>query len=121
MQYANLRSMVDGSFKDQRLQAEHIQAGLETQNLQESYTIKVPTITLTSILYEFPNLSKIDFLSLDVEGYELNVLKGLDLDKYMPTYILVEANFFDEVHNYLESRYKIVDQFSPHDFLYKLI
>lgn len=46
--------------------------------------------TLTSILDEY-SVNKIDFFSLDVEGYELNVLNGLDFGYYKPTYILIEV------------------------------
>ena len=33
---------------------------------------------------------QIDYLSIDVEGYELNVLKGFDLNKYKPKALSVE-------------------------------
>jgi hypothetical protein len=33
---------------------------------------------------------KIDFVSIDVEGFELNVLKGFDLNKYKPDLIMIE-------------------------------
>lgn len=45
--------------------------------------------TLTSILMEH-NITKVDFFSLDVEGYELEVLKGLDVSYCAPEMILVE-------------------------------
>ena len=121
MHYANLRSLVDGSFKDREFEAKHIQDGLSTQNIEKSYTVKIPSRTLSSILDESCNSKQIDFLSLDVEGYELNVLKGLNLEKYRPTYILVEANSFNEVNDYLASRYEMVEQLTHHDYLYKLI
>jgi FkbM family methyltransferase len=50
-------------------------------------TVKV--VTLDSILAE-NNVSSIDLLSVDVEGTELDVLKGLDLKRYRPRLILVE-------------------------------
>jgi FkbM family methyltransferase len=121
MHYANLRSLVDGSFKDREFESKHIQAGLETQNIRRSYTTKVPAITLSSILDECSNFKQIDFLSLDVEGYELDVLRGLNLDKYKPTYILVEANFFDEINDYLKTHYTMVEQLTIHDYLYRSI
>ena len=34
--------------------------------------------------------SKIDFLCIDVEGHELDVIKGLNLNKYRPSVIVVE-------------------------------
>lgn len=46
-------------------------------------------ITLERVL-DTRYISHIDFLSLDVEGYELEVLRGLNLNKYRPTFMLIE-------------------------------
>ena len=58
--------------------------------------ITVQASTLSNVLdkNDFPNV--IDFLSLDVKGYELEVLKGIDFKKYQFKYILTEVtyNFF---------------------------
>jgi FkbM family methyltransferase len=51
--------------------------------------VKVKTNTLTTILKE-NNVKEIDLLSLDVEGYEFNVLKGLNFNIFSPKYILIE-------------------------------
>jgi FkbM family methyltransferase len=121
MHYANLRSMVEGSLKDNEAQEAHIKAGLETQNISHSYKIRVPVRTLESILDELsPSVDKIDFFSLDVEGFELNVLKGLNLEKYKPNLILVESNFFQEINDFLEEKYILIDRLTHHDYLYKL-
>lgn len=55
--------------------------------------VKVKASTLTNLLdkHNFPNT--IDFLSLDVKGYELEVLKGIDFSKYHFNYILTEMTF----------------------------
>jgi hypothetical protein len=60
--------------------------------------------SLSSILAtELNNIDAIDVLSIDVEGGELNVLKGLDLNKYKPKLIVTE-NVFNSpnVQSYLE-------------------
>lgn len=56
--------------------------------------IAVPAVTLTNALRSF-NIKKVDFLSLDVEGYELKALKGLDFNEFEVSYILVEVNSND--------------------------
>lgn len=48
--------------------------------------------TLDSVLGD---INKIDFFSLDVEGYEMEVLKGVDLNRVDITFILVEVNLRD--------------------------
>ncbi|ABA20667.1 Methyltransferase FkbM [Trichormus variabilis ATCC 29413] len=120
MHYANLMSVVENSLKNKESQYEHIQRGLELQKIQQSYGIQVPAKTLESILDKFAELPQIDFLSLDVEGYELDVLKGINLVKYQPKYILVEARFFEEINLYLSFNYDLIDQLSHHDYLYRL-
>ena len=88
MHFAHLMSVVEGSRQDSEAEAKHISKGIRVYKLDESYIVKVPARTLESILDELPHPLKIDFFSLDVEGYELNVLKGLNLEKYRPKYIL---------------------------------
>jgi FkbM family methyltransferase len=86
--------------------------------------ITVPARTLTSILDEL-KVAKVNFLSLDVEGYEMNVLKGLDFKKYRPDYILME--FFleetkkEEVETFISDYYVFCIQLSPRDYLYKCV
>jgi FkbM family methyltransferase len=53
-------------------------------------TIKVPIITLGEIFDKLGN--PVDFLSLDVEGYEMEVLESNDWQKNRPTLMLVETN-----------------------------
>ena len=52
---------------------------------------KINTDTLDNIIEKskFKN-KKINFLSIDVEGFELKVLKGLNLEKYKPDLIVLE-------------------------------
>ena len=61
---------------------------------------KIKSDTLNSILDKsnYKN-KKIDFLNLDVEGNELNVLKSLNFKKYLPTLICVEIHNQEEMYN----------------------
>ena len=52
--------------------------------------IEVPALTLNSALVSVGQ--PIDLISIDVEGSELDVLAGLDLEKYRPQILLIEAN-----------------------------
>ena len=120
MHFANLMSVVDGSIKSEEGQRKHIENGVQVQDLKESYSVKVVARTLESILDDLKLPIKIGFLSLDVEGYELEVLKGLNLKKYQPTYILVEARNFNDINDYLTKEYELVEQMTYHDYLFKL-
>lgn len=52
--------------------------------------IKVPSATLNGLLG--CSVERIDFASIDVEGAEVEVLVGFDLDRYRPRILLLEAN-----------------------------
>ena len=65
--------------------------------------------TLDAILAE-AGVERIDFLSVDVEGAELAVLRGFSIARYRPRLILIEDDVQDLAkHAYLEARgYKLV-------------
>jgi len=79
----------------------------------------VPARPLTSILDEC-QVSRIDLLSLDVEGYEAEVLAGLDLNRYQPRYMLIEVRDRAAVEALILPRYERVEQMSALDVLYRL-
>ncbi|MDD5570126.1 MAG: FkbM family methyltransferase [Bacteroidales bacterium] len=58
---------------------------------------KYRTTTLNKILemYMPSTNEKIDFLSIDVEGMDYNVLKSVDLNKYKPKLIIIETHNFN--------------------------
>lgn len=54
-------------------------------------TIPVPTLPLKQVLDQHvPKGKKIDFLSVDAEGFDLIVLNSNDWQQYRPTFVLVE-------------------------------
>ena len=56
------------------------------------------TTTLTHILDEYlPAGQKIDLLSVDVEGQDTEVLKGLNFQKYRPRLIVTECHDLEKV------------------------
>jgi FkbM family methyltransferase len=70
------------------------------RNLEDASLIDVETDTLENIL-DYLDIKKIDFMTVDTEGYELEVLDGLNLNKFRPTYILVEV--YEEKKNIIIS------------------
>lgn len=83
----------------------------------DNSSIEISVTTLEKIL-DGVNVKNIDLLSLDVEGYELNVLQGLNLNKYRPTYLLIEIykEKFNDIYKYLtENNYKLCCNFSNYN------
>lgn len=67
--------------------------------------VKVETRTLDDILNEKFANCQIDFISIDVEGHELAVLKGTTLNRWRPGILLIEdnSNYADPtIRNYLK-------------------
>jgi FkbM family methyltransferase len=68
---------------------------------------EVETITLESLLIEYNSPNIIDYLSIDTEGSEFDILKIFNFDKYQFKIITVEHNFTknrDKIKNLLESK-----------------
>lgn len=53
-------------------------------------SISVATRTLNDILAQASAPTPIDFLSIDVEGHEVDVLQGFDFDRWSPRLIMIE-------------------------------
>jgi FkbM family methyltransferase len=67
--------------------------------------IEVPVRTLDEILNEAHASSPIDFLSIDVEGHELEVLDGFDVERWCPRLILIEDLLLHlKLHRHLTRR-----------------
>ena len=87
--YAEMLSGLVDSYCEshhQRLESElHLNGG--AKNL-----LPIQTITITDLL-EKHNISHVDFISIDTEGGELGVLKGIDFGKITIDYVLYEDNY----------------------------
>lgn len=59
------------------------------ESAREEKVVNVPAATLDAVLAE-EGVTRIDFLSIDVEGAEPDVLRGLDLTRYRPRLVLVD-------------------------------
>jgi FkbM family methyltransferase len=64
-------------------------------------TEKVKVMTLDAILAEAGN-PIVDFVTMDVEGTQFDVLRGFSLQRHRPKLLLVEDHLYDlEAHRYL--------------------
>ena len=83
------------------IEMEFLEAG-ELSGLREAFkpdgfkrrgkTYRVTTVNATSLLREYDAPSVIDFLSIDTEGSEVEIVQGLDFKRYSFKFICVEHN-----------------------------
>jgi len=66
-----------------------VEKNIDEHNYSNFESYQIMGKTLSEILNEF-GVHEIDLLSIDVEGYEFEVLQGLDYKKYRPSLILLE-------------------------------
>jgi len=99
-------------------------------NTKNKYKIvsetKIQVYPLAKILEKYlPENQHIDFMNIDVEGLDLNVLKSNDWSKYIPQFILIEGEFDveniskGEIYRFLKDKdYDIVGR-TKESFLFK--
>lgn len=104
LSYSGLMTIAESlSSKSELNWADH---GVEFLNSNEFVAeIWAPAKTLTSILDQCAAPHQMDFLSLDVEGSETNVLRGLDFDKYKFQLICIETELDSEAIEILKRNY----------------
>jgi FkbM family methyltransferase len=69
-------------------------------------TVAVKETTLDRVLSD-AGVTHLDFVTIDVEGHELEVLRGFSLERWKPRIVIVEDNSSgtsDEVLNYMRLR-----------------
>ena len=112
-----MMSIVKGAMQSEEGDLAHVRKGCEVQQI-ESYEITVPARPLSEILDQH-GITKVDFFSLDVEGYELEALKGLDFTRHAPRFLLVECRERETMQNFLAAHYEAVAELSHHDVLFR--
>jgi FkbM family methyltransferase len=118
MRYAGTMSIVEGARGDQHADAAYLDSALLFPH--DGYEVQVPGRTLSEVLDEV-GAPEVDFLSLDLEGFEPQALAGLDLDRHTPRFILVEVQDdtrLQEVAERLRGRYRQVERMSAKDVLF---
>jgi FkbM family methyltransferase len=81
--------------------------------------IKVRTITIDKLL-EDNGVEKLDFMSMDIEGFQMTALAAFDIQKYQPELVCIEAYRPDrpKINAWFEERgYKRIDRYLKHDYI----
>jgi FkbM family methyltransferase len=84
--------------------------GLMSPGTKPEAVIQVPIRTLDDILIEAQAPAPLDFLSVDVEGHEIEVLRGFDFARWRPRLILLEDHVANlDKHRFLRAAgYRLV-------------
>ena len=121
MTYVDLMSVIKRA-KSPHDECEWIERGERVQGIS-AYDLVVPAKTLFSVIRE-QQIDHVDLLILDVEGYEKQVLRGLDLDRCKPRFVVVEESYGENVADVLKKHYNFVAELSKrqhtHDLLFQL-
>ena len=120
--YSNLMTIPTNLQSDIYDKYEHANhSNIIKKNQEEVIEFFSKARTLNSILIECNAPKKIDFLSLDVEGAEIEVLKGIDFKNYEFKYILIESRKIEKISSFLSKHnYKFIEKLSYHDFIFIL-
>ena len=70
-------------------------------------TINVPSITIDDLLAR-ENVSRVDLMSMDIEGHEPQALAGFSIDRFRPRVVVIEAHG--------DGRQPILDYFTAHAY-----
>lgn len=100
---SNIEKHIDNGYVEKWARRE----GVPLPDKREDFiaTETVTTITFETLLQRFGRQT-VDAIFIDTEGYDYEVLKSIDLEKYQPDLIL-----FEEVHIPEEDRRRLIDRF----------
>jgi len=121
MRYGAIMSVVLNSWADASQEQEHARTGAQA-HYGGTFELQVRARPLSDVLNE-AGITDIDLMTLDVEGFEAPVLRGLDLCKHCPRFLLIEMLDEErqrvEIESILGARYKYETQLSNFDHLYR--
>jgi FkbM family methyltransferase len=118
--FSNLMSSPIGLESDVPDPISHAESGKQfLEFTDEVFVFGSVAKTLTDLLFAAKAPHTIDFLSLDVEGAEIEVLKGIDHSTYRFKYMCIECRDIAKLTSYLESfGYELEEKLSVHDYLF---
>jgi FkbM family methyltransferase len=114
----SLPTTVDDRLLHGRSVQEHAAFGAREYGSAAPELVRTRIRALSNLLDEC-GIQRVDFFSLDVEGFELEVLRGLDFERHGPRFLLIETEQPDEVAAFLAPWYELVESLTHHDFLFR--
>ena len=118
--YSNLMSVSLKLESDIVQPVKHAASGIVFLKSDEELAVTgAKATTLQRILLDAQAPNVIDLLSLDVEGAEIEVLKGIDFQFFNFKYICTECRNIDIMNNFLTGHnYTFLEQLSEQDYLF---
>ena len=119
--YSDTMTIALGGVSDIIDREGHANSGIQfLSNALETYKFYAPARTMTSILEEAKSPSQMGLLSLDVEGGELEVLRGIDHARFRFDWILLESRNVDQISEFLTlNSYQFYEKLGEHDYLFR--
>lgn len=100
------------------LDKDFLEGSIKYHKVRDEYrVIYVMTITLTELLKK-NKISKIDFLSMDIEGSEPLALAGFDINKFKPELVCIEKTSKTKekiLRYFLNHGYERIDEYLKYD------
>ena len=96
----------------------NLMSSVNGKRVNSDNLIEVNVSTLDKIINENLKNKSIDFLSIDAEGYEFEILKGLNININRPKYVLIEIydKDYDEICFFLHNnKYLMHSNFSNYN------
>jgi FkbM family methyltransferase len=136
--YALVSSSFQNNYVDSDTTGTLLKRGKGITLMGEDIDNKCPTITFSELSKKH-NINKVDVFFLDVEGYEIEVLKGIDFEEVDIQFFVIEVNYnffsLSEIDSFMLKKgyenIKNLSNFNPtncpswpknhQDFLYKKI
>jgi FkbM family methyltransferase len=119
--YSNTMTVALGGVSDISDREEHAKSGIQfLPNTEETYRFHATAQTMTSIFDEATSPSQMELLSLDVEGGELEVLRGIDHTRFRFDWILLESRNIGQISEFLTlNSYHFCEKLGDHYYLFK--
>jgi hypothetical protein len=79
--------------------------------------VEVPSITLDDLLAR-EKVDHIDFMNMDIEGFEPPALAGFDIDRYQPVLVCIESapkTRAPILEYFARHGYRRMDEYLPYD------
>jgi FkbM family methyltransferase len=116
--YSNLMTVTRGTPLSRDWEDEHLKRGAPHIPGEKNFDFKARARTISDILDKH-RIAQLDVLSLDIEGFELPALQGIDFTRHRPRFMLIEVRDDAAIDAFLAPHYERVENLSHHDVLYR--